>query len=84
MSLIQANIKKYVASSCDYKLACVDDIFSKPFKSYFRAVKGINGKIFENLRKNMQNLKIFWKVDEDFEKSTRCWICDSVLCGSWC
>ena len=34
MSLIRTNKKKYVACSYDYKLSCVDDKSSKPFKSY--------------------------------------------------
>ena len=34
MSLIQTNIKKHLASSYSYKLECVDDKFSKLFKSY--------------------------------------------------
>ena len=32
--LIRTNIKKNVACSYDFKLLCVDDIFSKPFMSY--------------------------------------------------
>ena len=34
MIYIQANIKKHVACSYDYKSVCTDNKFSKPFKSY--------------------------------------------------
>ena len=34
MSLIRKNIKKNVACTYGYKLVCVDDKFSKSFKSY--------------------------------------------------
>ena len=33
-SLIQKSIKKHIACSYGYKLVCVDDEFSKPFKTY--------------------------------------------------
>ena len=34
-SLIQINMKKHVVCSYGYKLICVDDEFSKPFKSHY-------------------------------------------------
>ena len=34
MSFILKNIKNYIACSYGYKLVCVDDKFSNPFKSY--------------------------------------------------
>ena len=33
-SLIRTNKKKHIACSSGYKLVCVDDKFSKPFKIY--------------------------------------------------
>ena len=33
-SFIQTNIKKDITCSYGYKLVCVDDKFSKPFKTY--------------------------------------------------
>ena len=49
LSLIRTNIKNMLLVSYDYKLRCVDDMFSKPFKSYlgedavYNFVKSTNG-----------------------------------------
>ena len=70
---------KHIACSCDYKLVCVDDKFSKLFKSYLG--KGvshnfINSMVQENKYCNDAMKKHFHKKlamtkedEEDFEKS---------------
>ena len=51
MSLTQKKYQKHVISSYGYKLICVDDKFSKPFKSYLgedAAYNFIDSMIKEN------------------------------------
>ena len=86
-SLMQANIKKYIACSYGYKLVCVDDKFSKPFKTYLgkdAVYNFINSRIEESkccnevMKKCFNRELVMTKEDnEDFKSSTKCWICDN-------
>ena len=80
--------QKHVACSYGYKLVCVDHKFSKPFKSYpgqDAFCKCINSMIEQSkycsdvikkyFNKELVKTK---KDDEDFEKSTKCWISDNL------
>ena len=79
--------QKYVARSYDYKLACVDDKCSKPFKSYLgkdAVYNCISSMIEESkycndvMKKHFKKELVLTKKDnEDFENSTICWICDN-------
>ena len=80
--------QKHVACSYDCKWVCADDKFSKPFKSYL--VKDvvyhfINNVLEESkycsevMRKHFyKELVMTQEDDEDFENSTKCWICDNA------
>ena len=79
--------QKHVACSYGYKFVCVDDKFSKPFKSYLGEDAAYNfirsmmeeSKICSELMKKHFNkeLVITKKDNEDFENSTKYWICDN-------
>ena len=79
--------QKHVACSYGYKLVCVDDKYSKPFKSHLgkdAAYNFISNMIKEssycsNVMKKHFNkeLAVTKKDNEDFENSTKCWICDN-------
>ena len=81
------NYQKHVACSYSHKLVHVDDRFSKPFKSYLgdNAVYNfISSMIEENkccsdvMKKHFTEELVICKEDnEDFENSTKCWICDN-------
>ena len=83
--------QKHIACSYGYKLVCVDDKFIKPFKSYL--VEGIvynfiNSMIEEGnycsdvMKKHVNKELVMTKKDnEDFEDSTKCWICDVYVDG---
>ena len=77
------NIKqKHVAFRYGYKLVCVDDKFSKPFKSYFDKDAIYNFihimieeiKCCSNVTKKYLNeeLVLTKKDNEDFKNSTKC------------
>ena len=76
--------QKHVACSYGYKLVCVDDKFSKPFKTYFgrdAVYNFINIMIEENkccgdvMKKHFTKEFTTTKEDnEDFKNSTKCWI----------
>ena len=80
--------QKHVACSYGYKLVCVDDKFSRSFKSNLSedAVYNFNNSIIEEskycsevIKKHFnKELVMTKKEDEDFEISTKCWICDNV------
>ena len=80
------NIKN-IAFGYDYKLVCVDDKFSKSFKTYLgkNAVYNfINSMIEESkycsevIKKHFNKEFVMTKEDnEDFKNSTKCWICDN-------
>ena len=92
--------QKYVACSYGSKLVYVHDIFSKHFKSYLGeddVYNFINSMIGESkycidiTKKHFKKkLVMTKKEDEDFENSTKCWICDhayvegNVKVGDYC
>ena len=74
-------------NSYGYKLVCVDDRFSKPFKTYLGrdAVYNViinmieESKYYSDVMKNHFN-KEFVMTKEDnqnFKNCTKCWICDN-------
>ena len=77
-------------NSCSYgyRLVCLDDNFSKPFKSYFGqddVYNFINSMIeksryYTDMKTKHFNIKLVMtkEGDKDFENSTKCWICDNV------
>ena len=77
----------HIAFSYGCKLVCVDDKFSKPFKSYlvedaaynFISIMIKESKYCSNvLKKHFSKELVMTKVDnEDFESSTKCRICDN-------
>ena len=79
--------QKYVVCSYGYELACVDDKFSKPFKSYLGEDAPYNfissmveeSKYCSDVMKNSftKELVMAKEDNEDFENSTKCWICDN-------
>ena len=79
--------RKLIACSYGYKLVCVDDKYSKPFKSYLGedALYNFIGCMIEEskycsnvIQKHLNKELVMIKKDnEDFENSTKCWICDS-------
>ena len=80
--------QKYVVRSYGYKLVCVDDKFSKPFKSYLggdAVYNFINSMIEESkycsdvMKINFNKKPVMTKKDnQDYENSTKCWICDNI------
>ena len=79
--------QKHIACSYGYKLACVDDKFSKSFKTYLGedAVYNFINNIIEEIKYYSEVIKthfdkklVMTKEDnEDFKNSTKCWICDN-------
>ena len=79
--------QKHVACSYGYELVCVDDKFSDPFKSYLgeNAVYQIISDMIEEsencsdaMKKHFnKELVMTKKYNEDFENSTKFWICDN-------
>ena len=75
---------RHIASSYDYKLVCVDDKFSKPFKTYLgkdAVYNFINSLIDESkycsgVMKKHFNKKLGMSK-EVFKNSTKCLICDN-------
>ena len=78
--------QKHVACSYGYELVCVDNKFSKPFKSYFRedAVYNFTDSMIkeskccsEMMRKPFnKELEMTKKHNEDFKNSSKCLFCD--------
>ena len=78
--------QKDVACSYGYELVCVDNKFSKPFKSYFRedAVYNFTDSMIkeskccsEMMRKPFnKELVMTKKHNEDFKNSFKYWFCD--------
>ena len=74
--------QKHVACSYGYKLVCVDDKFSKPFKSYlgkdavysFISTMIEEGKYSSDLMKKhfSKEYMLTKKDNEDFQNSTKC------------
>ena len=79
--------QKQVVCSYGYKLVCVDDKFSKPFKTYLGkdvVYNFIDSMIEESKYCNEVMKKHFYKEpvmtkedNENFKNSTKCWICDN-------
>ena len=80
--------KKHVAAcSYGYRLECVDDKFSKPFKSYLdedSVNNFINIMVEESkyrgdvMKKHFNKELVMTEKDgKDFKSSTKCWICDN-------
>ena len=79
--------EKHVACSYGSKLVCVDDKFSKPFKTYLgedAVCDFINSMIEESkychkvMKKHFNKELVMTKEDnEGFKNSTKCWICDN-------
>ena len=80
--------QEHVACSYGYKLVCADDEFSKSFKSYLgedAVYNFITSVIEENkycsdvMKKHFNRELVMTKEDnEDFENSTKFWICDNA------
>ena len=51
--------QKHVVWSCSYKLVCVDDIFTKPFKSYWREDSVYN--FINNMTEEVRIIARWWK-----------------------
>ena len=81
------NVSKTFAWNYGYKLVCVDDKCSEPFKSYLGedAVYNFISSMTEEskycsdvMKKHFNKQLIMTKEDnEDFKNSTKCWICDN-------
>ena len=79
--------QKHIACSYGYKSVCVDDKFSKLFKSYLgedTVYNFINSMIEESkyrsevIKKHFNKELVMTNEDnEDFKNSTKCWICDN-------
>ena len=79
--------QKHVRCSYGYTLVCVDERFSKSFKSYlgedavYNFVNSMAKKseYCRDLMKKHFNKELITtrKDGEDFENSTKCWICDN-------
>ena len=76
--------QKHVACSYGYKLVCVDDRFSKPFKSYLGEDVVYNFMIEASkycshvMKKHFNKELVMTKEDnDDFDNSTKCCVCDN-------
>ena len=78
--------QKQIVCSYGYKLVCVDDKFSKPFKTYLGEVavyNFINSMIEESkycsdvMQKLNKELVMTKEDNADFKNSIKCWICDN-------
>ena len=79
--------QKHVACSYGYKLVCIGEKFSKPFKSYLgedAIYNFISCMIKESkycsdvMKKHFNEELLMTKEDnEDFENYTKCWICNN-------
>ena len=76
--------QKHVACSYGYKLVCVDDQFSKPFKSYlgkysvYDFISSMKVSIVVMWWKRKLTKNLWWENDnKDIENSTKCRICDN-------
>ena len=76
--------KKHIACSYHYKLVCVHDKFSKPFKTYlgkYAVYNFINSRskyCSKVMKKHFNKKLVMTKEDnEDFKNSTKCWICNN-------
>ena len=82
--MVYKQISKHIACNYGYKLVCVNDTFSKSFKTYLgeEAVYNfINNMIEEGkyytdmMKKHFNQERVMTKEDNgDFRNSTKCWI----------
>ena len=80
--------QKHIACSYDYKLICVDDKISKPFKIYLGkdSVHSFINNMIEESKYCSDVMKKYFNIElvmtkednEDFEHCTKCWTCDNV------
>ena len=71
--------QKHVACSYGYELVCTDDKFRKPFKSYLDD-NAVYNFIYcsDMMKKHFNKEPVMTQNDsEDFENSTKYWICDN-------
>ena len=76
--------QKDVACSYGYELVCVDNKFSKSFKSYFREDAVYNftesmikeSKCFSEMMKKQFNKELEMTKKQDFNNSFKCLLCD--------
>ena len=79
--------KNHIVWSYGYKLACVDDRFSRPFKTYLgkdvvynfiNSIKEESKYCKEVIKKHFNKKLLITKEDNEyFENSTKCWICNN-------
>ena len=79
--------KKHIVWSYGYKLVCVDDRFSRPFKTYLgkdvvynfiNSIKEESKYCKEVIKKHFNKKLLITKEDNEyFENSTKCWICNN-------
>ena len=79
-------LQKHVACSCGYKLVCVDDNFSKPFKIYlgkdavYNVINSMikESKYYSDAIKKINKEFVMAKEDyENFKKSSKSWVYDN-------
>ena len=80
--------QKHTACSYGYKLVCIDDKFSKLFKTYLGkdAVYNFFNSMIEESKYCSDVKKIYFNKElvmnkednDDFRNSTNCWICDNA------
>ena len=84
--LTRTNFKKHVVCSCGYKLVCVDDNFSKPFKIYlgkdavYNVINSMikESKYYSDVIKKINKEFVMAKEDyENFKKSSKSWFYDN-------
>ena len=79
--------QKHIVCSYGYKLVCLDDTFTKPFKKYLgeNAVYNLIVSMIEEskscsdvIKTNFNKQLVMTKENnEHFKNSTKCWICDN-------
>ena len=79
--------QKYIPFSYGYKLLCVGNKFSKPFKTSLDkdGVYSFNNNMIEESKYCSKVMKRYFNKElvmtrednEDFKNSTKCWICDN-------
>ena len=69
--------KKHIVCSYRYKLVCVDDKFSKPFKTCFGKNTVYSKHCSDMVKKHFNKERVTTKKDNaNFKNSSKCWICD--------
>ena len=80
--------RKHIACGYGYKFVCIDDKFSKPFKTYLgkAAVYNFINSMIEESKYCSEVMKKYFNKElaitkednEDFKNTTKCWICDNA------